>query len=637
LRSQRPLFSYFSDSNYFLENEKPRNWIWLSVIGSAVALWVIALLSSFGPLKALLLGIPLTALGSSSFAEFSNQAVWWQLAARVSEGILFPITPALAEQNQGLAFYPYITLWLHGLAIALIGIEHTALIGSLLLPAVAFLLLTIIYRHFVDWSWAVFLSSLGLLAFSGFPFRYFLFGLLKGKGWMELGQASSLDIVQFPFPALSLVVFAAVFLASIRRIRLSPMRVTVLTLLWGVQAYIHVLNAFVGIIFWLSFIALRLRRQDNNKLTLHSIRLFFTQVVILLAVTSVALIGYFGLLSVGQEAISEPTFNDGGLTNFILIGYLVLPLILLAVLSRIQPIDIFELRTKFLPVWVLIGSEGFLLLVHALLNVGPSAELVSARLGIFFIHPFSFLPVIYYATRPGLTFGRPSQVHVFKSRVNNSVRWFFREASFVYLPLFYVLLTFYVIASALHGLDVAKNTGQNASLTSEKELLLISSNYVKKGGTAVIESPSANLLLPSRVGLGSLWVARFANQSVPKDEAIERLALFARLVGWSEDRFMEFMEPRNQDFSLFSDRIILTNEVITPGVGYWLVHHYGSMNNTELVSYRNKLLNIYSGIDVAQALRRFNVRVLVLSIDRVPSSIPHRTVVHGEKLLITID
>ena len=635
--NQRPFLSYFANSNYFLENDKKLNWIWLSVIGGAVAIWVFALFASFSPLKALLLGIPLNSLGYSSFAELSNHAVWWQLAARVSEGILLPISPALAEPNQGLAFYPYITIWVHGFLIALFGTEITAFIGVLFLPIVAFLLLTIIYRHFVDWRWAIFLSSLGLIAFSGFPFRAFLYGLFKGKGWMELGQSSALDILQFPFPALSLVVFAAVFLASIRRTRLSPIRITVLTLLWGMQAYIHILNAFIGIIFWLSFVTFRLFRQDRDKFTANSIRLLLLQVLILLSVTSVAVIGYFGLLNQGHGAMREPTFNEGVLANTILIGYLVTPLILLAFLSQIKVIDIFELRTKFLPVWVLLGSECFLLLVHSLLNLGPSAELINARLGMFFIHPLSFLPVIYYATRTGLTFGRSSQLHVLRSRINNSVQWLFNEASYVYLPVFYVLLTFYVVASALHGLDEATNFGQSATLTSEEELLLVSSAFVKSSGTAVVESPGANLLLPMRVGSGSLWAPRIANQSLPKVEAIERLALYARLVGWSEDRFLAFMEPINQDFSLFGDRVVLTNVTVTPGVGYWLVHHYDSLSSIELARYRSNLRQIFSDIDVAQALKRFKVQVLVLSHDRVPSSVPHQTILAGEKLLIIID
>lgn len=604
-------------------------------VGGLAITWVLALFAAFGPLKALLLAMPLTSLGDSSFAELNNQAVWWQMAARVSRGMLFPTAPALAESAQGVAFYPYLSLWVHGLAIALLGAERTALIGATLLPSAAFFLLTLIYRHFVGWRWAIWLSSVGLIAFSGFPFRAFLIGLLEGKGWMELAQSNPPDIVQFPFPALSLVAFAAVFLASIRRIRLSPNRVTVLTVLWGLQAYVHILNAFIGIIFWLSFLAVRLHRQEKDKFRVQSVRQLIMQVAILLGVTSLALIGYGGLLQDGFSSIREP-ISDQGMAEVILVGYLVLPLILLAAWTRIQPIDMFELRTKFLPVWVLLASEVFLLLLHASLGIGPSAGLVSSRLGMFFIHPFSFVPLIYYATRPGLSFGRLPEGGGLGLQFKKALEWFFRDASYVYLPLLYVLLSFYAIASARYGVEDARHGGQAAALAAEAELGSLASIPVHMGDTAVVETPNGNLLLPLRTGFGSLWVSRFANQ-IPEAEAIERLALYARLVGWSEDRFLAFMEPQNQDFSLSRDRIILTNQTVTPGVGYWLVHHYAPMGSVERERYRARLRKLFVTLDVAEALKRYGVSVLVLSQDRVPSTMSHNTVPTAAGLLITIE
>ena len=632
-RISKPTSTNYHDLN---EKKQPSKWFLKTLLVTVVTLWLLGVFGAFGPLKFLILGVPLISLTESSFSELSSYSVWWQLAARVSEGELIPITVSFTEYNRVQAFYPYLTIWVHGLSIAVFGLELTALIGNLILPIITIFLLTSIYRQFIDLRWAFCLSVLGIVSFSGYPFRNFLLNLIEGKGWHELGQISPPDITQFPFPALSLIAFTAVFYLSIRRIKLNKTRITILTMLWSLQAYVHILNAFIGIVFWLSFIAVRLYRQENDRFTGSTIRIFITQIIILIFVTSLAFIGYFELIPQGIETMNEPTYTNGKLINVILIGYLALPIILLLFLAKIQPIDTFELRTKFLPVWILMGSEVFLLIVHALFSFGPSAELVSARLGIFFIHPLSFIPVIYYSTRSSFIFENPLSRRSNNFNINKIVGWLFKEASYVYLPIFYIFISFYVAASARQGFEFAKNYGQNSVFSSESELAVLSSLKLKKENVAVLETPGANLLIPLRTSMSTLWTPRFANRGISTEEAVERLALYARLVGWTESQFLSFMNPLDKPFSLFHDRVILNSQEITPGVGYWLVKHYYLMSNVEREEYMYKLRIVYKELDISKAIYQYNVKILVLSEDRIPSSIPHKINQFGDKILITI-
>jgi hypothetical protein len=597
--------------------------------------WIFSLFALFGPLKTFLLGVPLAGLGEGSFSELSNYAVWWQLAGKVAFGNILSNIQSIAGTNNVVNLYPYLTILVHGFLIFIFGVEATAWIGTLILPILCFLLLTLVYRRFVDWRWAICLAALGLFAFSNFPFGNFLLGLLEGKGWIDLGQSLHPDILQFPFPAFSLTVFTAVFLASIRYMKLTTVQLTTLSVLWALQAYVHILNAFVGITFWMIFIAVRLFRKNNYRYSSQYLRAMLFQAVLVLVIISPALIGYLGQFGDGLGVIREPATNGVVELGFLL-GYLIFPLILMATLSRIQSIDLFELRTKFLPVWVLMASEAILLFVHSFFGIGPSVESFQSRLGMFFIHPFSFVPIIYYGSLPRPSFERPTKGSAFSLLAKKSLEWFFREASFVYLPIFYVLISLYAISSARQGYEDAAHVRNMAIFVSEAELSSVKSVPVEIGDIAVVQSVAGNLLLPVRTGFGSLLVPRFVDHR-PESEAIERIALYAQLVGWSEEQFIDFMMPSPFGSLLLRDRITLADQSVRPGIGYWLVHHYTLMTIEDLARYRSRLLETFIGLNVPSSVKRYKVRVLVLSKGGLAINIPHHSLATDTGFIITID
>lgn len=605
------------------------NWVVLV----PAALWVMALFFMWAPLQAVLLELPMVGLSVDDFDKFSNEAAWWPLASDVASGTLFPVAPALGEGAQGIGFYPYLTLWAHGLLIAIFGIEGTAWIGVLLLPTVIFVLLVLVYQQYLPWRWSLSMAALGIVTFIDFPFREFLLGVLAGRGWHDIGTLTAPALLHFPFPVFSLIGFLAVFLISIRSRRLTGKNIWIITLLWGLQFQIHIINGVIGAIFWPVYLTLRLWRQDRGKLSAGSVKNLIAQGIIFAFLLSPTIVTFFAAQHI---APSSANIDQTDLIISVAFGYLFLPVAAISLLYYLEPIDLFELRSRFLAVWVLLATELVLMIMNVLTGFGPNPDLIVSRIGFYFIHIFAFVPVVYYLVRPGLEFVRQSPLEREVTRLKRFIRWCTHDASYVYLPLFFITLTFFAVASARSAyIDAAeirapvlkKSVSQVHALYSEPSV-----------GAVMAEEPAANLLIPIMGEAGSLWVNRFGNQS-SEIEAIERFALYARLAGWNEGSFVAFMAPSdNRAFTVNSGQIYLISQSkITAGLGYWLLRHNLPISKEGRDVYIATVKKVFKELDVTVAVKKFNLSRLFLSADRLPSEISHKTRVLLDGVLIDIE
>lgn len=600
----------------------------------ATTLWISLIFFAGSPLHALVLGMPMAGLGVDDFARVSDLTAWWPLAADVSRGVLFPSAPALGQESWGIGFFPYLSVWLHGALLAVFGVSGTMWIGVLVLPVVAFILTVQIYRYFMPWRWSLFLAALGLVAFAGLPFRKFLFAVLTGTGWIEAGGLLQPDVLHFPFPALSLTIFLALFLLSIQRVKLTGRRALLLTLAWGLQLQVHVVTGILGVVFWALYSGLRLWRQEKNRLTASSVRIIAAQAAMLMVLALPSAASYLAAVRAGFVLFqSGPARPD--LLWTVLIGYALLPVTLIVVLRRPFAIDLFELRSRFLPVWTLLLAELALMALNVLTGFGPTPELILTRLGLYFIHPFTFVPIIFYLTRPGMVLARTVDHPRLTLSLRRGLTWLFGAGSYVYLPLFFLFLTLFALASARQTMNDTASVRLPVANRAAAQAEAVAAG-APAGSTVAAQEPAANLLIPLNHRLGSLWVNRFAN-AVPEAEAIERLALYAHLMGWSGDRFAAFMAQPNHEFSHPASRLRLTADEVTPGFGYWLIHHTTILTPEQSKAYTEEIHHIFTHLDMVAALRRYRISQVLVSEDRLPASVPRRVKPVADGLLLTLD
>ena len=230
-------------------------------------IWIFALLSAWDLRQVLASGVSFNGLIFGDYWAISNHVSWLPLSAEIARGNIFPIDPLLGQGGSGIGFFPYLSLWITGVLIALFGTGVTLLIGSTLLPTMSYFFMVLIYRRYLPWRWSISLSALGILGFNSAPFREFLASLMAGDGWEDFGIINSPDVIGFPFPAISLLSFLVLFYLSVQRTYLSRRRLVILSIAWGLQTQIHLLNAVFGIPFWFPFLALNIWRSNRNNWT----------------------------------------------------------------------------------------------------------------------------------------------------------------------------------------------------------------------------------------------------------------------------------------------------------------------------------------------------------------------------------
>jgi hypothetical protein len=476
--------------------------------------------------------------------------------------------------------------------------------------------MVLIYNNYLPLRWSISLSSLGILGFGSAPFRDFLFRLLTGEGWRDLGVNLFPDIVNFPFPSLSLLLFLTVFYLSIKRIRMSRKRMLLLSIFWALQSQIHIVNAIIGIPFWVALLGLTLWKSNRGHWTSVQTRQFLLQIVL------IALICLPTFYAIWSQVSSEDglTFVTGGMSDvgimnidwFFIFTYFVVPILALISTYKIFRIDPYEVVLKFLPVAIIMIIELTLVLLWWIFGIGIPSDLLLSRMGLFFLHILYYVPSIYCVHRAVFNFQSPeSGFFKFLIKTRLVLSRFFKNLSSFYLPIFAVLLTIFSLSSSIKAFDFFENfiipNHENSNRVSK---LMIA----RPIGQGVLIGPDnlTNISLMSKVDYETLWSNRVIGK-ISLNEATERFALYAKVVGWTEKEFVLFMTPSESLFKYSSKKISLTSSKSIPGLGYWLTLHNKVMGDSDVKKLTSKLIKIYQKTDIEKGIIRHNVVRIVVN------------------------
>jgi len=566
---------------------------------TGIGLGVAAIFGMWAALQ-FLYGTAVLVEGSRS--EVSDYVGWLALANRVAEGNLFPILTAADPKAMGFGPFPYLSIWFEGGLIAAFGHAWAKFIGLAILPVISFLLMVAIFRRYVSLPWAIALTSVALVSFSGLPFREFLMGLLVGEGWRDLGIPELPEILRQPFPALSLPIFLAVFLISTQKRHLDARFLSVATALWAIQSQTHLVYALVGLGFWFASFPIRIYRQvaaiSRQRLAL----IVLAQALLALAVLSPAI---YGFLSTETETLGVLEGQDRFGLGFHL-TYFVLPTALLGIAYAVNRVDPFEIWIKFWPVFVLMGVEIFLINMPRLFGVGIEPQVVFERIGMLFLHFYYFVPAIYYFERPVMTYRRGQESGIWASRLRAALAWCFGPAIRWFLPALVVALSFFALSSALSSYDRQKNFRAPGAQAVGVEVEALAKG-LSAGQVVLSDNITTNLALSGTTRFASVWADRFSNR-IGVQDALSRLAFHARLYGWSEDEFVAFMAPGAMQSDDPKTRIALTgSDASRSGIGFWLVYHRQSASAERRTIQEQNARSAYRAVSIDAALTEYRV------------------------------
>ena len=576
-------------------------------------IWISIIFSTWDLRQYLLLGEYFDKLLISDYWILSNHVSWIALSNEVSQGNFFPAYSFHDYTVSEFRFFPYLSLWFSGFLIYIFGVTDSVLVGSTLLPVLSYIFMTLIFKNYLPWKWSISLASLGVLSFGSASFRDFLSGLIMGHGWLNLGVNNFPDIANFPFPAVSLLSFLFVFYLSIKKIHMSKRRMTLLSVFWGMQSQVHIVNAIIGVPFWIGLLVLLTFRSNRNRWGVDQTKQLLIQFFIVLLICLPAIFSIWDQI-VNNEGLSLLVARSENLDPvnwFVITFYFVVPLIALVLTFWASRVDPYEIIYKFLPIWIVMSVELILVLLWSVFGIGIPTELLFNRITLFFLHIFYFIPPIYYMNRFKFNYHSGTESLLISKKIRSVLYWFFKDASLVYLPLFFLLLTAFSVSSSEKSFQYFKSDVVPAYKEFNKTMSLLSED-VSPGEVLIGPDNITNISLMYLGDYKTLWTNKLISTD-NVNEVIERFALYAKIIGWDEDEFLLFMSPSNLTYS--TKKLMLNSRSAVPGLGYWLTFNNKIMKDVEVGKLALRLRDVYKKMNSSKKLKEYNVKKIVVYKD----------------------
>jgi len=492
----------------------------------------------------------------------SNIASWQYFSNRITAGDIL-----LLQQEAGFlvhdALLPRLGLLFSAAVSGLFGHSAALFIFSIVLPTLCYVYLVRIYHLFLPLRWSIFVAALGLLSMANYPFRTFLAGLFTGDVFPALPVLDQPDIIGQPFPSLSLLIFLLLFYYSILSTRAGGSGQILMSVLWGLQGYIHILNLAFGIPFWLIVLGLFFWRRARHAVTGNPLQTWLKNFVPHFVVVFLPAVPV--LYGVVMTEANPFVMHETDFEWFTIVTYMMVPLLLLALCFIAFRIDPYELVIKFNLVWITMLVELFLLVCWAVFGFGIPGDVMDARLGLYFLHLFYYVPTIYYAHRSYTGYFSGSEATLFSLYFRKIFSFFFYRLSLFYLPVLCALLTVFIF---LGSKAVHENFEQHIKANYETTHRAISHTASSSSVPARPASSSAEAIFRIINGVDKDWTNSFVDP-VSIDEAIEGFAYYAHLNSWTLMQFKAFMRP-SHSFEKDLPYEIYDNTVLR-GLGYWLL------------------------------------------------------------------
>jgi len=546
----------------------------------------------------------------SSSSEFQSIHSWLPLIKSVKSGNLFPSKPNIDITSSSYLFYPYLTLWIYGLMAWFIGLKGVITLSIVIFPVCSFYLLYRIFSRQLSEMWSIAISLTCILAFSGWPFRSFLAGLIKGLSLSELTTIQPLEITHYPFPSLSVFIFLLLFYLSTKNKKLSLTKITVFTCLWGLYSQIHAVDALYGLAFWFIYFPMQFFRQSRRQLDSTFIKKIISQGFIGLLFVS-PIIFSWKISSVYSSLENIGLIESGHGQNiglFYYTAYFFFPLTLTAIVFFVKKIDPYEIFTRFIHVYILLFVEFVLVTSSLFISKNFEIDVVQNRIALLFLHFYYYAPFIYLVTRPlGYTYSHGFEAKGIAKKIEHGMDFAFNRLNKIYLPLIIVFLFIFAGTSSFRSYGHYKDKGAPALgeiMTEYHEI----SDILPAGSVLVSETPATNLLPPVDLysNYKTLWINRFTHD-LPSDEIIDRLLLYASIYSWPKEKVIQFLSPGRLQERRGAIVDISQQKIHEAGVGYWLVHHKRRMDDAGLNNYLSSLSDRYDNIDIENLLNEFGV------------------------------
>jgi len=378
--------------------------------------------------------------------------------------------------------------------------------------------------------------------------------------------------------------------------------------IWALQSQVHLVNATIGILFWFSHFPLELARQNKTRSRAWLLGQVAAQAMLALAVLAPAIAGWAEVATGDLDFLGSKNIDPSLFGAYYYFAYFLFPLALTTVLFVVIRLDYYELLTRFRPIYALMLVELLLVTFHLATGRGIPSENIFSRLGLYVLHPLYYVPVIHFLARleiggPAESFSQGAESAPWARTLRTSLKWLSMDASIVYLPIFFVVLTAYAGSSAIASYRYAEITGFKSDARTAATVASLT-NGAKAGDGLAAALPSANLLVPIVGRFQSLWINRFANE-IKQDEIISRLALYAQLTGWSADNFQRFMAP----IPLRGIGSVNLDGAVAPqGVGYWLAFHRAGIDGASALSaHRKAMLQAFDAVNINADACRFGL------------------------------
>jgi hypothetical protein len=550
-----------------------------------------------------------------------------------------PLAPAVDTATAGLGYLPALSIFLLGLfhkVLAFSNLDLFLVLLHSLLPLANFWLAYLIYRPFIQKTWAIFLSFLGICYFSEFSSAGYVLGLLSGAGGaIELASLQPPEITRIPFPGLSLALFSSVFYLCIRERHLSTGRVGLLGFLWGLQAYVYPFNLLAGSLFFVLWLLYALYVTERGLSTAALARTAGAGI----AGMGLALVPFALLVggmddTLGSQFAGRIAWAEGGSHLFVsewgwFIAYLVPTLFVVATVFVFRG-DFYELAYRFYPIFAVMVVDFVIGGLHLVTGRMFAPELYQHRISGILFRFFYFIPLIYFLQAPlKQSFrGRHGRYQEVVQRVHELLQAILIGKRYLFCGTVIALLAAIEVMGGLRQLRQHENHVAPAMRRIAQDLALVTQDAGP--GVVVLDEPAANLLVPVVHGRPSLLASSYGN-FVGEEEIRSRLILYAKLVGWDRERFLRFVTPgpqRREDLS------VIGLQALDDCLGWWLLRHDRHIGYDELAAMTRSLGDEFDAFDVAAGIRRFRVATVLASVP-IEADIVSQTRRVGNRYLTT--
>ncbi len=604
-----------------------------------LALGALAIVFLLGLRSALIFSSPwpkLHGVVNTSTLQWEEVACYLPFANRASVSNPFPARPYAEPSFRKFTNFPHLTLWVQSLIYKVICFgSPTAffLVMHVLFPLGSFFLLYLAYLQFLTHrKWILFFSFAGVMTFNNFSYPGWLGAFFRSPGWDTLVAAASLtppEMTRTPSPSFTFFFFMLCFYLTVKDRKPSLGRSVTLSVLWGLNLYVYLFNFITGGMFWILYLAYSQWLADRGIKPLSLLKRIIPQAAILALMALPVLLNVLQGDEVGRQIMEKmglATRMSGVLIDpKTLLLYFVLPLAAAFLVVKVFAFDVYELFYRFAPVIIVLVLELLILNLHMIFGKFLQPHLFSIRIASFFFHFLYLIPLIHYVNNPPKLFFHGGMDSQRLARLSQRLRFWVIEHAGVYLVPAALLISVHAVASSVKDWRNHMYTVAPEMIYMDQRLAELTS-AAAPGDVVVSDSLPVNLMVPALTPQSTLWSNVFNNFELTEN-ILERFALYARIYGWDRDSFVDFMSPAPWNANIYVDPDFrFTHPVYSKGMGYWLAFHHKTMEGDELAAYQKRLNVLYSGLDVASAMKKFRVKWIQTDVDAPAPSVPARPV-----------